>query len=824
MERDLKILVLSALLHDIGKFAQRANRPHSKEMESEYLTNYQGRPGHWHTVYSDYFIEKNLPLPPELEQFRSQIARVASAHHRPDEKSLTEMAVMVADRLSSGLDRITDEKDESKVGFRESRLLSIFDEVELLKHQFQAPGNSFHDLVPLESGDDRIFPRQGEPKGQPQDYVALFNQFLSELEKLNTGVDFKFYLDGIISILEKYTWCIPSSAYKTLPDVSLYDHSFSTASIAQALYAYHNHKDSIPKFDDSQAKFMLLGGDLSGIQDYIFRISRNSGRGVSKIFRARSFYLQALMRSILLDIQKHLNLFCVTKLMDSGGKFILLLPLIDNYQSKLSAIREKIQMWFRKKFKGLLTLNLSWDTQISQQDFHLENFQSSLDAVNTSIEESKYRKLKETFAPKGPVIDEDYDEMEGGNCALCNINSADERSSRRYEDKEKLLISICSDCCDQIVYIGTRLPRTNYLIYGDRGEIPLFNDIHLSLSENAPSNLNGIFLVETLVDSGNFSRVRLARHLPRVTKEELIDENWFNLFSQEEGNRDLEEGQPKTFNMISQKSKKEKNGKLVGRELIGFLKADVDNLGLIFSLGFGERLSAARFTSVSRMLNLFFSEYLVELVRSDFPDIYVVFAGGDDLFLIGPWWQTIRFAISLRKKLSLFCSGNPDITLSAGILIARPRLPIRKAADLVEYSLEEAKKGCDTTQIKDSVNILSETLSWQKLEELLDLGEKFDQAIEDRERTNFSMGFLYRLLDYHKMYREFIYDNKIAFGRYLSLAHYDIGRNIQSDKKDNVAELEMLYQIFTVGAKERPELARLNIPLFYAINMNRGKE
>jgi len=823
MDRELKILVLSALLHDIGKFAQRANRPYSKEMENDYLTSYQGKPGHWHTVYSDYFIEKDLPLPPELEESRSKIARVASAHHRPDEKSLSEMAVMVADRLSSGLDRITDEEHESKVGFRESRLLSIFDEVELLKHKFKSPGNAFHDLVPLESGDERIFPRQGKPKGPPKDYVRLFDQFLSELENLNTGVDFQFYLDGIVSILEKYTWCVPSSAYKTLPDVSLYDHSFSTASIAQALYIHHHHNDSIPKWGDSESKFMLMAGDLSGIQDYIFGISRSGGRGVSKIFRARSFYLQALTRSILIDIQKRLGIFCVTKLMDSGGKFILLMPLIDEYQSKLSMLEEEIQMWFRKKFKGQLTLNLSWDTQIAQQDFRLENFQSRLDAVNESIEVSKYRKIKKTFALKGPVIDEDYDEMEGGNCALCNVNSADEKSSRRYEDREGPSVSVCSDCSNQIVYIGTRLPRTNYLIYGNKGEIPLFNDVHLTLSENPPSRLEGVSLVETLIDSGNFCRVRLARHLPRLTKDELIDENWFNLFSREESDRELEEGQPKTFNMISKKSKKKKDGKLVGRELIGFLKADVDNLGLIFSLGFGDRLSAARFSSVSRMLNLFFSEYLVELVRTDFPDIYVVFAGGDDLFMIGPWWQTIRFAISLRKKFSLFCSGNPDITLSGGILIAKPRLPTRKAVDLVEDSLKEAKKMRDSTRIKDSVNILGETLSWQELEEHLDLGEKFDQAVEDRKRTNFSMAFLYRLLDYHKMYREFIYENKISFGRYLSLAHYDIGRNIQSDQTDNLAELEMLYQIFTVGAKERPELARLNIPLFYAINMNREK-
>ncbi len=63
MEKELNILVLSALLHDIGKFAQRAKRPYSQEMEGEYLTSFKGRQGHWHTVYSDNFIENDLPLP-----------------------------------------------------------------------------------------------------------------------------------------------------------------------------------------------------------------------------------------------------------------------------------------------------------------------------------------------------------------------------------------------------------------------------------------------------------------------------------------------------------------------------------------------------------------------------------------------------------------------------------------------------------------------------------------------------------------------------------------------------------------------------------------
>lgn len=821
MKRELEVLVLGALLHDIGKFAQRANRPYSKEMEGEYLTSFKGKPGHWHTVYSDYFVEKDLPLPEELEQSRSLIARIASAHHRPDEKSLPEMALSIADRLSAGTDRIEDEEAESKIGFRESRLLSIFDEIELANHRFEPPGHWFHDLVPLESGSEKILPQAGSPKGPARDYEVLFTNFLSNLKKISVDVPFPFYIDSLVSLLEKYTWCIPSSAYKTLPDISLFDHAFSTAGIAQALFVYHTHNGDIPGWGDEVKKFVLLGGDLSGIQDYIFGISRNTGRGVSKIFRARSFFLQAVTRSVLLAIQNTLKLFSVCRLMDSAGKFILLLPAVEPLVAELNDLEEAIQIWFRKKFKGQLTMNLSWSTQLSHQDFLLKSFHSKIDEVNEALEVSKYRKLKRTFALSGPLIEEDYDENEGGNCILCGTNAADERSSKKYEEKEDLSISVCSDCCEQVVYIGTRLPQADYLIYGAKGEVPLFGETRLTLSEKAPTDLDGISLVETLTDTGNFSRVRLARHLPRLTNEELADERWFRLFQQEEGNQGLQADQPKTFSMMAHKSKRVRGNKLVGRGLLGFLKADVDNLGFFFGMGLGDRLSVARFASLSRMLNFFFSEYLVEMVRKDFPDIYVVFAGGDDLFMVGPWWQTIRFAITLRRQLSVFCARNPDITLSAGLLIARPRLPMRKAADLVELNLKEAKKGTPPERRKDSMRLLGETLSWSELEELLSLGEKFDRALEEKDRTNFSMAFVYRLLEYHRMYRKFIHEKEISFGRYLSLAYYDMGRNIQAYRGDNQAELEMLLDIFAVGVPERRVLEKLNVPLFYAINLNR---
>ncbi len=817
MDNSLKIVVLSALLHDIGKFAQRAKRPYSKEMQETYLKN----SGYWHTLYTDYFIENDFPLPAYLEVDRGKIARIASAHHRPDEENLSEMAIALGDRLSAGTDRIEYHEADDSIGFRESRLLSIFDEVELVNHNFEEPGNWYHKLISLEAESDAIFPVKSASTGRPEDYDELFDVFLKALGNIDTTLPFALYHDSLVSLLEKYTWSIPSSAYETLPDISLFDHSLTTATIAQALYLFHAETETVPGQTDHEKKFILLGGDLSGIQDYIFGISKNSGRGVSKIFRARSFYLQALVKSVVISIQNHLGLLPVCRVMDAGGKFVLLLPKLDYVQAKLSKLDHNVQSWFRKKFKGLLTLNLAWNTCLGQKDFQISQFQAKLDNVNESIELSKYSKLKKTIAVDGPIIRGDYDEMEGGNCVICGVNRMDEKSTGRYRELSDVDTAVCHDCYQQIEYIGTNLPQTDYHVYGQSGHVKLFDDIWLSVSNKSPSDYKSIYHIETFSDDVGFTRARFARHMPKITSQELMDEKWFKLFEKEAEDVELKEDQPKTFNMIALKSKKMLGEDLIGRSLLGFMKADVDNLGFIFGLGLGDRLSIARFSFLSRMLNLFFSDYLVELVRHDFPDIYVVFAGGDDLFIVGPWHQTIRFAIRLRQDFSRFCAENEDITLSAGVLIGKPRFPMRRAAEDVEKLLDESKKHKVNGKGKNAITLLDRTLSWSDLDELLKLGERFDRALGEKDRTNFSMAFMYRLLEYYRMYGNFINKGEIGAGRYLSHAHYDIGRNIMDAKKDNQQELEMLWDIFAVGGIQKPLLEKLYIPLFYAINLNR---
>lgn len=175
----------------------------------------------------------------------------------------------------------------------------------------------------------------------------------------------------------------------------------------------------------------------------------------------------------------------------------------------------------------------------------------------------------------------------------------------------------------------------------------------------------------------------------------------------------------------------------------------------------------------------------------------------------------------MREKLGHFSSDNPDLTLSCGILTSKARFPVRKAVEITEEHLDSAKRYNAKDRVKDSVSFLSEVLSWQKLEALLQAGEKFDKALEEKQRSNFTTAFMYRLLTYHRMYRKFIEEGDIKSGKYLSHAHYDIARNIRKKNLSNHQELDMLYKIFAVGAPDRDELYHLNIPLFYAINLNR---
>ena len=52
-----------------------------------------------------------------------------------------------------------------------------------------------------------------------------------------------------------------------------------------------------------------------------------------------------------------------------------------------------------------------------------------------------------------------------------------------------------------------------------------------------------------------------------------------------------------------------------------------------------------------------------------------MFAGGDDFFLIGPWFDTQQLAADMAAHFTRYVAANPDIHFSAGLVMASPACP-----------------------------------------------------------------------------------------------------------------------------------------------------
>ncbi|MBN2568617.1 MAG: type III-A CRISPR-associated protein Cas10/Csm1, partial [Deltaproteobacteria bacterium] len=211
----------------------------------------------------------------------------------------------------------------------------------------------------------------------------------------------------------------------------------------------------------------------------------------------------------------------------------------------------------------------------------------------------------------------------------------------------------------------------------------------------------------------------------------------------------MEKDVVKSFEHIANKAlnpKKNGNG-YCGIEALGILKADVDQLGLLMSCGLkSEQFTISRLATLSRQLNFYFAVYLPHLLKTDprFRDIYTVFAGGDDLFLIGPWNRIIDLAGVLRKSFEGYVCKNGKIHFSAGISLHKPHTPLDKLADAAEAALERSK-GVDG---KNSITLFSETATWDEFEQLQGVQETIQQWYENGLTNN---AMVYRLNEFVNM-------------------------------------------------------------------------
>lgn len=640
------------------------------------------------------------------------------------------------------------------------------------------------------------------------------SDFLDMVEKLKP-TSFDIFYTHLTVLLQKYLWCIPLNTDGEGSDIGWFDYLKNTAAIAACLYKYYwdiQDFDVSPINEGSKQQFILLVGDFSGIQRYLFHISSTGAGGIAKRLRARSFYLTVLSEAISHKILHEFDLPLLNIVMASGGNFYILLPNTEQAEHRIKKLQQSFDEWFLDQYGGELSLNLA-HTSFSGTDF--KQFGNVLNRLSGQLGKKKSRPLFDCLVDASGKWNEEkfIRAFEGkkdlGLCQGCGKNLA-EKMTESW--------ALCEHCSKDL-HMGRLLPKARYITFSrasasGKGFFPLLDGYSFRLWSEVPTTDETIYLAVKLNDTNckelfefPASFRYIANYVPTAKEGDKAD------YSDHEMPKDI----VYDFDHVAARS--------IGRELLGYLKADVDYLGslLIFGLMDEKRNlnTISRISTLSRMLDIFFSGWIHQTVQNEFPNCYIVFSGGDDLLIIGPWNETIELSKKINDAFRKFTADNLNITLSAGIAFAKPKIPVSVVVKQAEEKLECSKEEVDCLSEEGSRNQLTafnETVKWNRVETLLkDAKLLADWLNED----HISSGFVHNLTIYNTIFKRYQKYGESYGLRFLPLLCYDIVRNLPPiDDKDPQKRLVRLW------AEELKDIhgQRMNFLGFitgYALNANR---
>jgi CRISPR-associated protein Csm1 len=845
MEETTVKIALAGFMHDIGKFAQEGifDLPSFiNDNAGLYQPFHNGEYTHKHAIYTAAFIDHIEKLLPDKFNkakwgLEDTFINLTAGHHKP--QTAMQWIIAMADRISSGWDRQGFDDYNKAVAwqdYRKTRLETLFENA---LHE-KSLTNYAYPLKPLSP--ENIFPKikkdiipvsDEQAKGE---YKTLFDEFVFALENLQHRNDnVSLWFEHFDSLMLIFTSCIPAArAGKIVPDVSLYDHSRMTSAFAAALYLYHHENMEIEAIIDyAPEKFLLITGDLYGIQNFIFSPRGDSGENRSKILRGRSFAVSLFAELAADMLCREIGLPHTSVILNAAGKFTILAPNTDSVKSAVLKVREQINDWFLKISFGETAIGIS-TLEASPKDFVNNKFTSLWDRLGGSLEASKFRKIN--LALLGAVsdyLDSFNNDLEKPLCPYCGKRP----SSPEVEGSSIVKKSSACKICRDHIFLGANLVRNDRIaittlkanLKGDKLLEPIFGEYQVSFDVSGKMKdlaKDGSLLKYwdiSISGKGIAARDVTAKfingYVPKYSEDDQLDDRLFHGEKSESKKLELiemiKEGSPKTFSHISKKALNPMAmDKFIGIEALGVLKADVDKLGMIMSCGIDEKqFTVSRLASFSRQLNQFFCLWLPWKLATEpaFNNVYTVFAGGDDLFLIGPWNRIIELASIINEEFHRYTCFNSEIHLSAGITVERPNTPVDALAARSEEALHKSK-----SNDRDSITVFGETMKWDEFGRLSEIGDTLETWLDDGTLGN---SMLYRL----NYFMEMVEKEKVILGRppgkpvpiddmqplkWRALFNYSASRNIakgmkghERDNKVNEFILAMVKNLNIHGTK-----------------------
>lgn len=719
------------------------------------------------------------------------LVNAAAAHHRPD--TFLQWIIATADRVASGFEREEFERYNTSAegtgtgrNHYQARQLTLFEQLRLKGDEVdQRTLNWRYPLRLLSPA--AIFPQPAstcEPqRDEPacEEYGLIWRHFLGQVDRIPSShrEDLPIWLDHFDSLWLTCTHAVPSAtAFGVRPEVSLYDHSRTAAALAAALWRWHEANGSTDaaaagrlktRADFGDEKLLLIQGDFFGIQDFVFASGAQTRKQAAKLLRGRSMQVSLFTEIAALRILDELGLPPTSQVINTAGKFLIVAPNTPDALVRLDAVRREFADWFEQNTFGMAGIGLAWEAAACN-DFLRRAGQRNEDTpfaklmarLHDSLERAKYQRF-DLASRGGQVFDAAFPH---GPCAwngrlpadrIEAVAGANDRASCAMSRDQIAIGEAIVRGLDRLLVVEqtvrARLNESGSLCLL---ETPLFGyALAFTRHEDATGRFGALAGDGSLRRCWDFSAAEagdadgsrplfdgyarrfISGHVPRVDGQAPLRDG---RYTDAEGDRPGQ-GELKTLDMLACEDRVlDADGNWQGVVALGVLKGDIDDLGEVFRVGLRQP-SFAKWASLSRQVNGFFTLYLPWLLAREFPSVYTVFAGGDDFFLVGPWLTVQALAGRLREDFGRYVAGNAGLHFSVGIATHKPGAPVRSLADSADHALAQAKK----RNGKDAVTCFGQTVAWSEWPALDTARRRLEEL---RSELSLSTGFVYGLLQF----------------------------------------------------------------------------
>ena len=266
-----------------------------------------------------------------------------------------------------------------------------------------------------------------------------------------------------------------------------------------------------------------------------------------------------------------------------------------------------------------------------------------------------------------------------------------------------------------------------------------------------------------------------------------------------------------------------------GNTYLGIMRMDVDGLGKRFAEGFR---TMDEYCTFSNTLDYFFDAEKGKLrelyMNNDYYEyLNIVYAGGDDIFVVGRWDKTIDFAETIHNAFETFCSKelkDSSLSISGGVAILNPKFPIAKAAEMAGDAEDAAKK---YRTEKNAFNMFGESLSWEK--EFVYVKSYKNQFVKLIQENGLSHGILLKIMTYANMVKEnqeiergnskrnrmpnlsYFWHTAYYLTRYLGKQNHDSAvKNFCKDLRDRQLHSPEQFRLMSIAARWAELELRIN--------------